>query len=166
MNSRLHSGFREILQAVRDAGERVYGERLVSLAIFGSVARGSMRADSDIDLLIVADHLPDGRMARVREFGQVESLVADVLQRAKGAGINTILSPVFKTREELQRGSLLFLDMTDQAEILYDRGAALRRYLDDFAFRLQKMGAERVRSGGGYYWRLKPDLKPGEKILL
>ncbi|MGH8679412.1 MAG: nucleotidyltransferase domain-containing protein [Burkholderiales bacterium] len=138
----------------------------MSLAVFGSVARGSMRADSDVDLLLVADHLPDGRMARVREFSRVESLVADVLQEARGIGINTILSPVFKTTEELKRGSLLFLDMIDEAEILYDRGATLRRYLDDFASRLRKMGAERVRSGGGYYWRLKPDLKPGETIVL
>jgi predicted nucleotidyltransferase len=33
----------------------------VSLAVFGYVARGTMGLDSDIDLLIVADGLPDGR---------------------------------------------------------------------------------------------------------
>lgn len=40
--------------------------------------------------------------------------------------------------------------MTDQARILYDRGAVLRTYLDDLAARLKAMGARRVYKGGGY----------------
>jgi hypothetical protein len=32
--------------------------------------------------------------------------------------------------------------------------------------RLKALGARRVRLGGGYYWLLKPDLKPGETIPL
>ena len=42
-----------------------YGDRLVAVAVFGSVGRGTPRHDSDVDLLIVARDLPDGRFARV-----------------------------------------------------------------------------------------------------
>lgn len=49
-----------------------YGQRLVTLAVFGSVGRGSQRADSDIDLLLVCDPLPAGRMRRIKEFNKVE----------------------------------------------------------------------------------------------
>jgi predicted nucleotidyltransferase len=51
-----------------DACRQAYGDRLISLVLFGSVVRGTMRADSDVDLLLVAAPLPRGRMARVREF--------------------------------------------------------------------------------------------------
>jgi hypothetical protein len=49
-----------------------YGKRLISLVVFGSVGRGTPRPDSDIDLLLVVKDLPDGRMARVKEFVPIE----------------------------------------------------------------------------------------------
>jgi hypothetical protein len=42
------------------------GDRLVSVVLFGSVARGDARASSDIDLLIVVEGLPKGHFARKR----------------------------------------------------------------------------------------------------
>ncbi|MEW5791493.1 MAG: nucleotidyltransferase family protein [Pseudomonadota bacterium] len=143
-----------------------YGERLVSLAVFGSVARGTMRPDSDIDCLIVADPLPRGRMARMREFAAVETAMDDALRAAGRRGVQTSLSPVFKTPGEVRQGSLLFLDMVEEARILYDWGDFLRAYLDNLRERLRELGARRVMRGGGYYWQLKPDLKPGELISL
>jgi hypothetical protein len=32
--------------------------------------------------------------------------------------------------------------------------------------RLVELGARRIRKGGGYYWQLKPDFKPGDEIRL
>lgn len=43
---------------------RQYGSRLAVVAVFGSIGRGPARPDSDLDVLVVADGLPDGR----REF--------------------------------------------------------------------------------------------------
>lgn len=162
----LKEHFNNILAALLNACRQHYGARLVSVAVFGSVARGTMRPDSDIDLLLVVDGLPAGRMNRVREFMPVEEAVSGVLAAAEKDNIHTSLSIVFKTPEELQRGSLLFLDMTDQAVILYDKENILRNYLDDLTRRLKAMGARRIYRRGGYYWLLKPDLKPGEKIQL
>lgn len=162
----LRDTFEEILAAVRDASVRHYGERLVSLAVFGSVARGTAGPESDVDLLLVADPLPRGRMARVREFEEIEVLVEEALAAAARRGLHTILSPVFKTPQEMKVGSLLFLDLADQARILFDRREYLARYLRGLSERLRAMGAQRVQRGGGYYWILKPDLKPGEEIRL
>lgn len=159
-------GFERILAALPGACEAVYGSRLLSLAVFGSVARGTMRPDSDIDLLVVADPLPTGRMQRRAEFDAVEARLSASLAEARAEGVQTILSPVFKTPEELRQGSFLFLDLTDQARILCDRGGLLRDYLADLAARLRAMGARRVYKGGGYYWVLKPDYKPGDRIEL
>jgi len=50
----------------------------VSLVVFGSVARRSARPDSDLDFLVIADRLPDGRMARVAESEPVERQLWDL----------------------------------------------------------------------------------------
>ncbi|MCZ7562501.1 MAG: nucleotidyltransferase domain-containing protein [Burkholderiales bacterium] len=163
----LKARFAGLLDDVLAACLAVYGARLASLAVFGSVARATMRPDSDIDLLLVAETLPAGRMARMDEFAAVEARVAPALRAAAAAaGIQTILSPVFKTPEELRRGGFLFLDLVEEARILYDRDGLLRGYLDELGRRLAAMGAKRVRKGGGYYWVVKPDYRPGDTIEL
>ncbi|MBC6476437.1 MAG: nucleotidyltransferase domain-containing protein [Hormoscilla sp. GM7CHS1pb] len=42
-----------IIAQLRQALERMYGEQLVKIMLFGSQARGDARPDSDIDILIV-----------------------------------------------------------------------------------------------------------------
>jgi predicted nucleotidyltransferase len=162
----LRETFDQIVAELDTACREHYGERLVSLAIFGSVARGTMRPDSDIDLLLVVDGLPPGRMARVRDFEAAERRLDSALRAAERRGVHTTLSPVFKTPSEVDRGSPLFLDMTRQVHVLYDRGEFLKNYLEGLRRRLRALGARRVRKGGGYYWLLKPDYRPGDKIQL
>jgi predicted nucleotidyltransferase len=150
------------LEAIVQAAREVYGERLVSLAVFGSVGRGTPRFDSDIDLLVVAAGLPRGRLARVREFSAVEARLAPALAQAATAGVDTVVNPVFKTPEEVAAGSLLFLDMVEDARLLYDRDGFLAGYLARLRKRLKELGAKRVRRGGAWYWLLKEDYRPGE----
>ena len=158
--------FQAILEALKAACLEFYGPRLVSAAVFGSVARGTMRPDSDIDLLLVVDDLPTGRMPRMREFEPVEHQLKPLLQESARHGVHTTVSPVLKTPQELEYGSPLFLDMTEEVLILYDPNGVLQTYLDDLSARLKALGARRIRKGGGYYWLLKPDLKPGEDFTL
>jgi predicted nucleotidyltransferase len=158
--------FERIVAGIVPAARAAYGERLVALALFGSVARGTMRPDSDVDLFVLADPLPLGAFARSREFDAVEAALARELAEARAAGVNTFLAAVIKTPAEMRQGSFLHLDLTDQARILYDPQGVLRGYLDDLAGRLRAMGAKRVWRDGGYYWILKPDYRPGDRIEL
>jgi predicted nucleotidyltransferase len=130
------------------------------------VGRGTPRPDSDLDLLIVADALPDGRLRRVDEFAAVEKLLHALIDAAQKDGVQTRLSPVFKTPEELRRGSPLFLDLIDDAVVLVDRDGALRDHLEHLRGRLQELGARRVWLGDAWYWDLKPDYHVGEVFEL
>ncbi|MGC8916722.1 MAG: nucleotidyltransferase domain-containing protein [Thermoanaerobaculum sp.] len=139
---------------------------MLSLAVFGSVARQTPRPDSDLDFLVVATNLPRGRMARVAEFEEVERRMEEALAQAEHHGVHTFLSPVFKTPEELPWGSLLFWDMTEEAVILYDPKGILSRHLAAVRERLASLGARRIVRGTTRYWDLKPDYKPGEVFEL
>jgi hypothetical protein len=130
----------------------LYGERLITLAIFGSVARGTAAAESDVDLLIVSNGLPQGRIKRVSEFAKIERNCKPVVP----------LSPVIKAPEEVLSGSPLFLDMVYDAMILYDKDLFFTNYLSRLKERLDRLGAKRVVQGDRWYWDLKPDYRAGE----
>jgi len=147
----------DLLAAVR----AVYGERLVSLAIFGSVARRTPNPESDLDILVLADRLPDGRMARVKEFEPVEQALATLLRELEGRGVRTDLSPVFRTSAELAYGGPIFLDMVSQVIILYDRGGVLSRHLSQLEETLRSTGARRIPYKGAWYWDLGPAQSDG-----
>jgi predicted nucleotidyltransferase len=163
----IRAAFRQLLDAVVEATRRIYGNRLVAVAVFGSVGRGTPRHDSDCDLLIVARDLPRGRLARMQEFAAAEAACEPLLRRLEAReGIRTVLSPVFKTPEELVRGSPLFLDLVDDALILFDPQRFLQDYLEALRERLRALGARRVPYRGAWYWDLKSDYRPGEVFEL
>jgi uncharacterized protein len=156
------SEIEHLLEQLLGACQSFYGDRLVSLVVFGSVGRGTSRPDSDIDLLIVASPLPDGRIPRVREFDAVERSVAS----GEPARFPHRLSPIFKTPTEVRRGSPLFLDMLDDGRLLYDRGGFFASELAALKARLDKLGSKRIWKDDTWYWDLKPDFKPGDEIVL
>jgi uncharacterized protein len=162
----LTAHFDELLRALVAAFQSQYGPRLVSVAVFGSVGRGTPRPDSDVDVLIVAEGLPRGRMARVAEFGGIEAELAELFARLRRAGIATVLSPVLKTPAEVEQGSSLFLDMLDDARILVDRDGFLAHAFAQFRERLARLGARRIWRGNAWFWDLKPDYRPGEVFEL
>ncbi len=162
MTNTLAAQFDHLLADLLAACQRIYGQRLVAVAVFGSVGRGTQRPDSDLDVLIVAEPLPRGRMARVAEFASVESEMAPSLMAARAAGVATDVSPVFKTPAEVGQGSPLFLDMLDDARILFDRDGFLSQAFARLRARLESLGARRIWRGNAWFWDLKPDYRPGE----
>ena len=162
----LRETFETLLVDILAACQSHYGDRLVSVVVFGSVARQTPRQDSDIDLMLVVDDLPDGRIPRVQEFEKIEEIVGPSLRAAKDGGVHTRLSPVFKSREELAFGTPLLLDMVDDARILFDCDAVFAQRLERLRQRMKELGSKKVRKGGGYYWVVKPGARPGDVIEL
>ncbi|MFQ5830364.1 MAG: nucleotidyltransferase domain-containing protein [Candidatus Methylomirabilia bacterium] len=158
--------YEELLDRLLDELRACYGRRLVACAVFGSVGRGTPRYDSDIDLLLVVRGLPQGRFKRVEEFLPVEAWLEPALKPTEPGGAPIALSPVFKTPEEVEAGSPLFLDLVEDARILHDPDGFLAGYLDRLRQRLRQLGARRIHRGNAWYWELKPDLKPGEVFTL
>ena len=163
---RLGEPYRTVLGELLRALYRTFGDNLVSVAVFGSVARGTARRDSDIDLLVVADGLPRSIRERVRMYLGAEEAIDPLLDRLLDEGYAITINPIIKSREEAARTSPLYLDMTEDAVILYDRDGFLTSLLARLRQRLRELGAERVWVGKRWYWRLKRDYVFGEVVEL
>lgn len=158
--------FDELLMKVVDAVQAVYAERLMSIVLFGSVARGTMRHDSDMDLLIVVRNLPRGRLKRVEEFEAIEQAMAEDFRHSASQGVHTTVAPILKTPEEVLAGSPLFLDMVEDARVLHDRDGFFSQELARLRSRLAELGAKRIWQGNAWHWDLKPDFTCGEVFEL
>jgi len=142
------------------------GERLVSVALFGSVARGTANEHSDIDLFVVIRDLPVGAFARREVVEPVHQTLLSKLNELLLAGIYTDLIEVLRTPEEAGRFHMLYLDMMLEARLLYDRDDFMKTRLARVRRKAQELGSTRRQIGDVSYWDLKPDFVPGEVIVL
>ena len=138
---------------------------LESFAIYGSVARGQASKNSDIDILLISEELDGSLASRMERLYRVEEKLKKELVWLRKHGIYTGLSFYPLRKEEAQRFPLLFLDLTEEAVILYDKNRFLEALLLELKRKLLEHGAKRVFiDEKHWYWDLKPDYKFGERI--
>jgi len=65
----------EIAAKVRRDLEKLYGKRLRGMLLFGSAARDRLDENSDIDIAIILDEIPD-RFAEHERTGEVASRIS------------------------------------------------------------------------------------------
>ena len=142
--------------------------KIRSIVLFGSLARGEERKQSDIDLIVVSEEFPESYSARLdllrpifQEVKRTESYL-----RLLRKGYRFSFSAVPYRPEDLDDTPPLLLDVTEDGVILHDDGL-MRRKLAELKKRLRALGSKRVYTQAGkWYWVLKPDLKPGEIIQI
>jgi len=140
---------------------------LSSFAVYGTVARGTAKKNSDVDILIVSDDFVGGLGSRIERLLGVEERLREELAWLRKLDVYTSLSFYPLREEEAEKVPLLFLDLTEEAVILYDKNRFLERVLTDFKAKLLRLGAKRVFiDKENWYWDLKPDYKFGEEIAL
>lgn len=138
------------------------GDALKAVVLFGSVARGEATPSSDVDLLVIVEGLPAGRLARYEWVREADEAVESSLQALREQGIYGDISPILKTPEEAERTVPLYLDLVEDACILYEQDGFFTAILERLRGSLNRLGAQRRRRGRIRYWDLKPDYTPGE----
>ncbi|MEM2965118.1 MAG: nucleotidyltransferase domain-containing protein [Candidatus Bathyarchaeia archaeon] len=145
---------------------KVFKDRLISFVLYGSVARGDARRDSDLDVLLVVKRLPKSRFKRLDLFRRAEEELEPLLDKMLDRGYAVMISPIMKSMEEALRMSPIYLDMVEDATIVYDKGGFFVGILQRLKERLDELGSERVWVGRRWYWRLKRDFKFGEAVII
>lgn len=139
--------------------QRDFGDRLVSVVLFGSHARGKARPESDIDVLVVIRGLPRSRTERHGLLYPLKRQVSeDFAMRA---------TPIVLTPEEAARVKPYYLGMLSGHVRLWDPDGFFAAVLERLQEQLRELGARRCFDDDGYeYWDLKPDWKPGDVVTL
>jgi hypothetical protein len=138
-----------------------------SFAIYGSVARGRAALNSDIDIMLISDDLTGSLGARIEKLYGIEEALRPELEWLSKNRIRAGLSFYPLRKSEAQRLPSLFLDLTDDGVILYDRNRFLEATLLELKMKLLRLGARRIFiDKEKWYWDLKPDYKFGETIAV
>jgi hypothetical protein len=148
--------------------EGYFGDRLVSICFFGSVARGDATPESDVDVLVVAENLPRdiGFRARQTQFIRDKIRGSEAHRKLRLEGRNAFISEILLSPEEVKTHPPILLDITDDGLIMYDRNSFLESVLADIRLRLKDLGGRKVKARRGHYWILKPDADPNEVVEL
>lgn len=130
------------------------GPALSACAVFGSVARGTARHDSDVDLLVVLNTDACG--------GSVNR--ADLRRRLEAGRVTSAprLSLFLVEERELADANPVYLDMSDALLVLADVAGILPRFRARVADLIARQRSVRCVGGsGGVYWDLCPAFTPG-----
>src|SRR5262249_41812321 len=133
-----------------------FGERLVSIAPFGSVASRQAHPTSGIDLVLVADGLPRRLADRRRPFLESRVRAAQTLPAVQW---NLVVEATAEAGARVPR----YLGIAEEGVLILDRGGFFESGLAGMCARMRELGSRRVfLDDGTWYWDLKPDFRFGE----
>jgi len=150
-----HPVYRDVLRRYCNLLLERFGERLESLVLFGSVARGDWKKDSDVDLLVVAEGFQDPMKALDELLeAKLELKRAPEYRLALEEGFHPNIQHYPLSPSELPSMPRILLDAVFDGIAIYDRGAFGRaaKVLRD---RLSETASYQVKfPNGRWYWVL------------
>ena len=145
-----------------------YGDDIMGLLVFGSVARGDWNEDSDIDLLIVLREFGKSRRDVLRDMNDLrgEMRESKEYKECVSAGQYPILEIYPVESDDAGRFRRMYLDALTEGIVVFERENILSDLIERFKERLKEMGARRIEiPTKGHYWVLG-ELEAGEVLDL
>lgn len=156
---------KEILDKFKQLLHTRFGDNLISLVLYGSVARGTAKQESDIDLLIILKDAPEVYYKRLEPVVDIELKLRK--EAFETTAMALMFSSIILSKQEAMENRNIFLDMIDASIILYDKNNFFKNRLKELNKRLLQLGSKKiVLEDKTWYWNLKPDSAPGEVIEL
>ncbi|MEN3048041.1 MAG: nucleotidyltransferase domain-containing protein [Candidatus Caldarchaeales archaeon] len=139
-----------------------FGEKLRTVLLFGSVARGRAVENSDVDLLVVADGMPPHYGDRVRlALSMIEGWEEVKNSIGSRFGVHPVPEILLLDTEEVDTSQPFYLDLVHEAVIMYDKGGFMAEKLQTLQSRLTAEGVKRVQlMDGKWYWVMPQNTAP------
>lgn len=144
-----------------------YKEDLLSIILFGSVARGKWNNESDIDLFIIFSNKSSIKTAI---NNQLTKIISDYerkskLKNSKGDRLFSTIQDISLLLKDLHTFRTLFYDIAMDGIILFDSNQTGFHFLRKIKKRIEEKGLRRVFiKENDYYWERNVDF--GEIIEL
>lgn len=129
------------------------------------MARGQAGPASDIDLFVVLREAPAGMLARRSLLEPAKEAMTPERELLWRQGIYTDFIEVIRTRDEAILFHPLYLDMSQEAVLLYDCDRFMETVRGEVRDKLKKGGAQRRRMGSSWYWDLGSAYLTGEALF-
>ncbi len=161
-----HKEYMNYVSLIVKSLKRVLKKNLISIVLFGSVARGEAGEGSDIDLMVVAREFKPFE-SRFDIFNEIDKELRSSREyrvlREKQLG--RLISPVPLKLEEIKKNPPILLDIVTDGIILYDTDNFMREWITNLKTKLEEKGVKKIFiSEGKWYWDLKPDYKLGDVL--
>jgi predicted nucleotidyltransferase len=136
--------------------EKLWGEKLLGVVLFGSAARGDSMSDSDIDLLMVLDS--DFRINRslYSEWDRIWEF------RDFDSGGRQISPHFLRLPVEIADAGGLWYEVAIEGIVLWERHLLVSRFLQKIRRAIAAKRIERIEQQGYSYW-VKNEEGPVEK---
>ena len=158
----------------KEKAPNICGIKIVSIAIFGSTARCENHADSDVDLLVIAEGIAKKRIQRIPDIVKIKR------ELNLGFPLDILLVSKDECQLNFRNHNPLYLDIALDAEIIYDTGFLenlieetreyidsnnIRRGVDSWSFPVKERTATNLSKISNKEWALVW-LEDGRRDLL
>ncbi|MDW8034670.1 MAG: nucleotidyltransferase domain-containing protein [Nitrososphaerota archaeon] len=159
-----------LLEAIVAKIFEVLGPKLESIVLFGSLAVGRVKPESDIDLLVVARDLPHkygDRVSIIREIVSSSSIDEIIIRMWKEKGIYSEIHMLLIDVKEAGLTHPFYLDLVKDSVIIYDRNNLMTKKITEVKEKLEEIGAKRFEEpNGSWYWILSPSAEAARSLEL
>lgn len=134
-----------------------FGERLLGVLLFGSVARGDWTKDSDIDLLVFVDRWDVKTWDRSSELLGLRKMLRKTPEYLDSveAGFVPIVQHYPLSKEEASLNHRIYPDIVLDGIIIYERDGFITQLIGNLRESLREKGAKRVTTVTGVsHWEM------------
>jgi len=119
-----------------------FGEALLSIVLFGSIARGNFTESSDIDVLVIVQDLTDDWRARDKIVLELAEIGFEY-----GRSVHITLTDINEIEFSIEHGSPLVFELYDTNRIVFDKNEFFEMQMEKFNDNMKKWRAKKIREG-------------------